>query len=78
MARLKPPADPDYKAAYNKGWAAGHRGGSGALDRADASLSTPAAWYEGYSDAATGRDKWHRAHCPKERHHNGPGGCGEA
>jgi hypothetical protein len=67
--------EPYDRASYTRGWKAGHGEGSGYLDRADARRE-PDAWYDGYEDAAAGREKWHRLNCAA--HHNGPGGCGEA
>jgi hypothetical protein len=62
--------------AYTKGWTASLRAtGSGTLDNAD-SRREPNEWYDGYYDAAVGREKWHRPTCPN--HHNQEGGCGEA
>lgn len=46
----------DYAKHYNRGWAAGNRGGD-VLDKAD-SRGEPEAWYDGYHDAAGGRPKW--------------------
>lgn len=34
----------------------------GALDRAD-QRGEPEAWYDGYLDAAAGREKWHLRDC---------------
>lgn len=61
--------------SYNRGWQAGHRAADMALDRAD-DRGEPEPWYDGYLDAAAGRDKWHSRYC--ENHHNGEGGCGQA
>lgn len=54
---------PQYRAAYNRGWKTSERASDGALDRAD-SRGEPDAWYDGYLDSATGREKWHIPNCP--------------
>ena len=72
------PRDPaSYdRASYNRGWRTSLNGtGSGYIDRADARRE-PDEWYDGYYDAAAGREKWHLLHCAA--HHNDQGGCGEA
>lgn len=75
MNAVDPQRNADYARDYNRGWKSGTSGASGALDRADARRE-PEAWYDGYLDAATGREKWHIPNCPA--HHNGTGGCGVA
>ena len=61
---------PDYdRDAYNRGYRSTN------LDGGDA-RGEPDEWYDGYMDAACGREKWHRPLC--EHHHNGEGGCGWA
>lgn len=68
---------PEYdRESYTRGWRAGINGGGFALDNADA-RNEPNEWYDGYLDAATGREKWHKPFCG-ERHHNGEGGCKQA
>lgn len=64
----------EYRKAYKRGWASAQRG-IGGLDRADARNEVD-AWYDGYLDAAAGREKWHLRDC--EAHHNNDGGCGVA
>lgn len=62
---------PDYdRDAYNRGYRSMNLEGGDA--RGESS-----EWYDGYMDSATGREKWHRPLCG-DRHHNGPGGCGQA
>lgn len=56
------PDTPEYRAAYRRGWDTGQRGADGALDRADR-RGEPHAWYDGYMDAATGRERWHMITC---------------
>lgn len=73
--RHRPPDDPDYVAAYNRGWRSALAEGGFPLDNADA-RNEPSAWYDGYYDHAAGREKWHLPYCAA--HHNGPGGCGWA
>lgn len=57
-----------YKTDYRRGWAASIRGAlsdsgmSTPLDRADARNERD-AWYDGYMDHATGREKWHMLFC---------------
>ena len=58
-----------YKTHYNRGWAAQKREASGngncfntSLDRADA-RNEKDAWYDGYMDRATSREKWHMLFC---------------
>ena len=61
---------PDYdRDAYTRGWK------STSLEGGDM-RGEPNEWYDGYMDAACGRDKWHRPLCPA--HHNEEGGCGQA
>lgn len=75
MSRKSPPEGYD-RDAYTRGWRASmYATGSTVLDNADA-RGEPGAWYDGYFDAAAGREKWHLATCPA--HHNGEGGCGVA
>ena len=69
-----PQANADYRKAYNRGWASGQRG-IGGLDRAD-DRGEPEAWYDGYLDAAAGREKWHLLNC--SQHDNSANGCGRA
>ena len=59
----------EYKTHYNRGWASQKREASGngncfntALDRADA-RNEKDAWYDGYMDRATSREKWHMLFC---------------
>jgi hypothetical protein len=64
---------PDYDMyKYNAGQRSAISGADGCLERADA-RGEVAAWYDGYMDAATGREKWHTPLCPA--HYNGDGGC---
>lgn len=57
---------PEYKKDYERGWRAGASGSMTALERADG-RNEPSAWYDGYLDYATGREKWHLPFCP---HHD--------
>lgn len=59
---MRPPKDQAYVTAYNRGWKAGQRETFGALERADF-RNEHEAWYDGYLDAAAGREKWHLASC---------------
>jgi hypothetical protein len=63
--------DPTYRQQYTRGWRASQRGARGTLDRAD-ERGEPPAWYDGYLDYASGREKWHLPLC---REHRIP--CGE-
>jgi hypothetical protein len=54
---LEAEKSPEYNGHYRRGWASGNRG-VGGLDRAD-SRREPEAWYDGYYDAAAGREKFH-------------------
>ena len=72
MARAKRVKEeqPDYdRDAYTRGW------NSRNLDNGDA-RGEPEEWYDGYTDKACGREKWHRPLC--QHHHNYEGGCGHA
>lgn len=51
------PNTPEYSREYRAGYIAGERGAEGALERADA-RNVSNAWYDGYHDAAAGREKW--------------------
>lgn len=46
----------EYRKDYNRGWGAGLRGSSSALDNADIRREDD-GWYDGYYDAAAGRPK---------------------
>jgi hypothetical protein len=73
--RLKCPPGYD-RDNYNRGWkASAAAAGSFTLDNADG-RGEPNAWYDGYYDLATGREKWHLPNC--KNHHNNEGGCGWA
>lgn len=69
---------PEYdRAAYTRGLVASNRAvwsDSSPLD--NAGWNTPDEWYDGYHDAATGREKWHLPLC--SAHHNNEGGCKQA
>jgi hypothetical protein len=52
----------EYRKAYERGWRTSMRMADGALERAD-DRNEPDAWYDGYHDAAAGREKWHLATC---------------
>ena len=59
----------EYKTHYRRGWAAQKREALGngncfntSLDRADA-RNEKDAWYDGYMDRATSREKWHMLFC---------------
>lgn len=63
-----PKASDADRSAYLRGWRSGANAtGNNALDNADARRE-PKAWYAGYYDAATGREKWHRLYCEAESH----------
>ena len=53
--------DKDYRHWYARGWRYSSRE-TATLDRGD-SIGAPEAWYDGYLDYATGREKWHYADC---------------
>lgn len=55
--RTLAPDTADYRHDYLLGWEASKRGAEGALERAD-DRNVSHAWYDGYLDFATGRDKW--------------------
>ncbi len=55
--------DATYRKAYQRGWSAGVRGADGALERAD-DRHDPESWYDGYLDAAAGRERYHIPNCP--------------
>lgn len=60
-----------YRDAYTRGWKVSERClDDFPLDSAD-SRGEPESWYDGYFDAAAGRDKWHIPWCRFE------GGCEE-
>jgi hypothetical protein len=52
---------PDYTKHYNRGWGATSEM---ALENADNRGEHP-AWYDGYTDNAVGRSKFHSRDCPK-------------
>jgi hypothetical protein len=52
---------PAYRADYERGWRYAWRP-TATLDHLDARGASEAA-YDGYLDAAAGREKWHRLHC---------------
>ena len=54
--------DPAYRRAYNAGWRYSTTSPNPTLDHGD-EKGAPEAWYDGYLDAAAGRDKWHLATC---------------
>jgi len=62
---------PEYRGHYNRGWEtsqkASLKGIDGALERAD-NRGEPEAWYDGYTDYAVGRKKWHSLTCPSSEH----------
>ena len=60
----KPADDAEYRKAYERGWKSTN------LEAGDA-RNEPEAWYDGYVDAAAGREKWHTYHCRQA------GGCEE-
>lgn len=64
----------EYRKDYNAGWRYSHSE-TATLDHGDA-INASDAWYDGYLDYSTSREKWHYLHCPA--HHNGPGGCGKS
>jgi hypothetical protein len=68
---------PNYdRDSYNRGWRSSLDATVGLpLELADA-RGECSEWYDGYTDAATGRQKWHIPLCL--HHHNGEGGCGYA
>lgn len=51
---------PEYRKAYNRGWGSAKR--ETGMDRADA-RGEPNSWYDGYTDYAVGREKWHMLTC---------------
>lgn len=53
---------PEYRRWYERGWRYSRTSMSASLDHGDG-LGAPDAWYDGYLDAAAGREKWHRLHC---------------
>lgn len=53
----------EYRKWYNKGWRYSLTTTTGSLDYGDAQ-GFPDSWYDGYLDAAAGREKWHRLFCP--------------
>lgn len=55
--RQVPPDTAEYARDYENGWSAGERGSEGSLERAD-HRDVSHAWYDGYHDAAAGREKW--------------------
>lgn len=57
MITSYPPLSREYARDYQAGYVAGERGSEGALERADARGASH-AWYDGYHDAAAGREKW--------------------
>lgn len=52
---------------YRNGWNASLRGSANALESAD-QRGVSTAWYDGYFDHATGRDKGHALKCSKKDH----------
>ena len=52
---------PDYRKWYERGWRYSHRE-TATLDHGD-SMGYPDAWYDGYHDWASGREKWHFLNC---------------
>lgn len=60
---------PEYTQNYQRGWNSGMRGSG--LDRADA-RGEHNSWYDGYTDAAVGRPKFHSRDCSR-----GPAGAHE-
>lgn len=64
--RHKPPADPQYRADYERGWRYSQRE-TATLDHLDAKRA-PDAEYDGYIDFACGREKWHLPNCPDHDH----------
>jgi hypothetical protein len=61
--RTIPFGTPEYRRDYLNGWRVSERCAEGSLDRADA-RNVSHAWYDGYLDHATGREKWHIPNCP--------------
>lgn len=56
---------PDYdRAAYQRGWAADQRGTS--IEAGDRRRE-PDEWYDGYSDSAINRGKWHTPLCANRK-----------
>jgi hypothetical protein len=61
---------PEYRGHYQRGWRASHGYGTSEispLERADL-RGEPGAWYDGYTDYAVGRPKWHSLTCPSGEH----------
>lgn len=59
--------DPKTLRDYRNGWNASARGGS--LEAADA-RGVSDAWYDGYSDHASGHEKHHRLFCTSMTGHD--------
>lgn len=68
MSTTKPSAE--YRRDYNRGWRYSSTSLDPTLDHGDA-RGEPDAWYDGYLDAAAGREKWHTFSCRLA------GGCDE-
>lgn len=64
---MNAPTLAQYRKDYNRGWAVSERAVDGALDAADG-RNEPSAWYDGYMDSATGREKWHYLDCDCPEH----------
>lgn len=80
---------PEYRKHYNRGWRTSTTTTTGSpLDNADGRLHRDAdgnwqrgeydAWYDGYMDAAAGREKWHLPNCPDHTGSSATHGCREA
>lgn len=61
--------DPKVLRDYRNGWRVSVNVADGALERADA-RGVSDAWYDGYSDAACGREKYHRLFCDSMTGHD--------
>ena len=57
---------PEYRKAYNRGWRYSHRD-TASLEHGDFN-GEPNAWYDGYLDYATAREKWHTLRCDQPEH----------
>jgi hypothetical protein len=52
----------EYRRWYERGWRYSSTSPNATLEHGDR-MNAPDAWYDGYLDAAAGREKWHLANC---------------